>query len=73
MKESKVKKYTVNLVYDASCSIEIESKSIEDAIEAAYDEISPSLCHYCARDLNIGDHLGTVVCDEDDNEVYNDL
>ena len=67
-------KYSVSLIFSADSGVDIEADSPEEAAELAYNsnEASPSLCHQCARDVNLGDCIRTIVYDENGAEVFDD-
>jgi hypothetical protein len=55
-----VKKYLVIFNVHASASAEVKAESREEAEEKAARKVHPSVCHQCARDVQIGD-VGEVV------------
>lgn len=67
-------KYNVSLVFSADWGVEVEANSPYEAMEKAYNspEASPSLCHQCANEVNLGDCIRAIVHDEDWNEVMDD-
>jgi hypothetical protein len=48
-------KYRVAFHATASASVEVEAESEEEAREEAYNELYVSLCHQCARQVDLGD------------------
>lgn len=62
-------KFTVILRYDACETVEIEAEDAEQARDIAAGEGKASLCHYCARSLDLGDVFAEIVLDADGNEV----
>lgn len=61
-------KYQVTVLFDASAGMTVEADTPEDAAEKAECEMDgrQSLCHQCARQLDTGDVIGTLVCLGDD-------
>jgi len=66
--------YNVSLIFSADMGITVNADSPEEAAEIAYssDQATPSLCHQCANDVNLGDCVRVIVYDSDDNEVLDD-
>ena len=62
-------KYTVIGIVDAVVYEEVEASSPE---EAAENVSSPSLCHQCCREVEIGDIMFVRVLDEAGNEIWTD-
>jgi hypothetical protein len=50
-----MKRYLVTIPIFASTTIEVQTKSKIGAINKASDEAHVSVCHQCAREINIGD------------------
>jgi hypothetical protein len=48
-------KWAVSVRYDASTTIVVEASSAEDAKEKAMQSAYVSLCHQCAKELDLGD------------------
>lgn len=70
-----MKKFTVFGVLSASTrTFETEANNPEEAAENFFesDEASSSLCHYCSKEVELGEVYQTLVYDEEGNEVYND-
>ena len=67
-------KYRATFIIDASAFDNVEADTIDEAVDLAYDsdKSSPRLCHHCASDVEIGDCIGLVLYDENDNEIFND-
>lgn len=63
-------KFTVIGIIGASASAEVEADTAEDAIDLA--DVSPSLCHQCAHEVEIGDPYQWEVMDEEGQVVYSD-
>ena len=57
-------KYNVYIPVDAGANIEVEAESKKEAIEKAFDEGCPNLCHYCARELEVNDFSHTASVDD---------
>jgi len=59
-------KYNVSISFGASNGIEVEADSPEQAAEMAYnhDSASPSLCHQCSKEVELGDAVSVTVFDE---------
>lgn len=55
-----MKKYLVIFEVYGSASAEVEADSKEEAQEKAARQVHPSVCHQCARDVQIDD-VGEVV------------
>lgn len=70
-------KYTVITYYTASHVTTSDTDTIEEAVEAAWDQ-APSLCNQCSE-LDLGDGYGSEVYQEgqgdpvDDTTGHNDL
>lgn len=67
-------RYEVALIFSANNGLMVESETPEEAAEIAAnsEKASVRLCHHCARTINLGDHVRTIVYDEGGNEVYDD-
>ena len=67
-------KYEVTILIDACNGVTVEAESPEEAADLAYEtkEASPNICHHCSSELNIGDCIGVIVFNSDDEELYND-
>lgn len=67
-------RYEVTRVFDASNGQTIDAETPEGAAEIAMndDAARPHLCNQCADDVELGDHIRTIVYDQDGNEVYDD-
>ena len=51
-----MKKYVVTVIIDASVGVEVEALNKEDAYQKAIEQIdTPSLCHHCASEIDLGD------------------
>ena len=59
-------KYYCTVIIDASVNIEIEADSPEEAADKAmeHDRSFVTLCHQCSRDLDTGDAIRVIVCDQ---------
>lgn len=57
---------------DATCFVDVESSTPDEAVDLAGAELSPSLCHQCAGEVQLGDIIGWAVLDESGQEVYRD-
>ncbi len=53
--------YNVLVGFDCNVSIEVEADSPEEARDKAQAEASVSLCHQCARDVNMNDQTYVIV------------
>lgn len=61
----KLKKYYATFTVDATTSVEVFASSKEEAEEKAWNEIGrPSICHQCSREMDIGDIMDLVECEE---------
>jgi len=47
--------YYVSIGYYASFNVKVEADSKEEALDKAYDESPPSLCHHCSTNLEVGE------------------
>lgn len=62
---SDVKKWLVHMDAGASIVVEVDATDPDEAIDKAWIEaIVPSLCHHCARNLDLHDFTGTVDVEE---------
>lgn len=59
MKEKQL--YSVTLLLAADTGLDVEAGSPEEAADIAAQEHCASLCHHCARHLNLGDVCGEIV------------
>lgn len=51
-----MKKWNVSLPWHAAVFVRgVKAKTAEEAIEQAKFEASPSLCHYCTKDVELGE------------------
>ena len=51
-----MKKWAVTLLVDASVFVEVEAETEDEAKTKAWEQApSPSVCHQCSRDLEIGE------------------
>lgn len=66
--------YSISRAFDAMNGETVEADSVEEALELSYnsDGAMISACHQCSREFDLGDCVGTLIRDEDGNEVYND-
>lgn len=48
-------KYRVHFMTAASTSVEVEADSREEAVDVAFNEVHVSLCHQCAREVDLGE------------------
>ena len=49
-------KYLVTLIVDASIRVEVEADSKQEAYDKALDNaFTPSICHQCSREIDLGD------------------
>jgi hypothetical protein len=67
-----VKEYHVTLVRPANETVVIggeEARTVEQAVELAEGRAEGSLCHQCAKNLDLGDHTGHVVSIVEDGET----
>lgn len=55
------KLYSVTLVLGADTGMDVEAESPEEAADIAASQRHASLCHACARDVNLGDVCGEIV------------
>jgi hypothetical protein len=46
--------YTVHFTTVASTSLNVEAEDIEEAIDEACNEVYVTLCHQCAREMDLG-------------------
>lgn len=66
-------KYSACVIIGASVGGEVEADTPEDAAEKAYETFeTPSICHHCSGVIEIGDAIGVIIYDENNNEVYDD-
>lgn len=58
----------------STMSVEIEANSPEEALDKFFDtdEASPSVCHHCTREIEVGEVYEGYVLDEEGNQVYTD-
>ena len=68
---SEKRTFHVSVVRYATSSTSVKAESVDEACEIAEgsDECDASLCHQCARTVDMGDIDGFVVYDENDDEV----
>lgn len=67
-----VREYHVTLVRPANETVVIggeEARTVEQAVEFAEGRAEGSLCHQCAKNLDLGDHTGHVVSIVEDGET----
>ena len=58
-------KYRVIFTVDATCSVEVEADSEEEAKEKAWEEASaPTVCHQCSNELEVGDIMDCIDVEE---------
>ncbi len=56
-----MKKYRVILTVDATTTVDVEANSEEEALELALEQAEmPSVCHYCAEKIDIGDIIEAI-------------
>ncbi len=48
-------KFYVSFPVFAHAGMTVEAETQDDAIKIAEDELYPSLCHQCAREIDLGD------------------
>ena len=67
-------KYRVTLIFDATNSIEVNAASIDEALDKAYnsEKSRVTLCHQCAKEIDIADITRVIVYDDKGNEVFDD-
>ena len=66
-------KYSVSVIFDASKCVDVEAESPEQAAGMAYDEAGyVGLCHQCSDEVEMGDAVRAIVCDESGEEVADD-
>ena len=49
--------YTVTFTTVASVNVRVEADDVDDAIDKAWDDAAITLCHQCARKVEVGDEL----------------
>ena len=60
-------KFNVTVLIDAGRNIDVDADTAEQAADKALDAIGyASVCHQCAKELDVGDALGAVVYDGTD-------
>jgi len=52
-----MKKFSVTIPVHATATITVEAEDKQNAIIDAHNEGVPSLCHYCARELEVNDFI----------------
>ncbi|MBE8233127.1 MAG: hypothetical protein HAW67_05270 [Endozoicomonadaceae bacterium] len=65
--------FTTTLIFDASITLDIEAKTASEAADLIFntDKANPSLCHSCAREVNLASDVATVrVEDEEGNLLF---
>lgn len=64
--------YEVTILIDACVNVTVRAGSPEEAAELAeeMDEASVTLCHACARDLQVGDATGVLVYKPDSTGTH---
>ena len=69
-----LKDYNVVILIDASNSVSVRARTPEEAAELAEDmeEASVTLCHACARTIEIADAVGCHVYDVAENKMVLD-
>lgn len=51
-----MKKWQVVFILDASKTVEVEAETREAAEQLAWERVgNPTLCHYCAGNIDLGD------------------
>ncbi|MCY1389107.1 hypothetical protein D9M71_38970 [compost metagenome] len=66
------KTYSGTALYDASWCFQVEAGSLDEAREKLDElalEHSPTLCHQCSDHIELGDVVGFIIYDENDNEI----
>lgn len=64
-----MRRYSVLITVDASIVVEVEATDEESAKEEAFSQASnPSVCHHCAKQVQLGDLLEAVEVTEVGNE-----
>lgn len=64
-------KYRVTFLVDATCLVEVEADSVDEAVDLAYDLADTTLCHQCSDHVETGDIVETLcVYDENGDDVY---
>jgi hypothetical protein len=53
MTAPKIKKYSVSIPYYASVFVKVEAESKEQALEKAYEQARPGLCHQCSDRVEV--------------------
>lgn len=64
-------KWTVSLSGYASTTVEVEADTVEEAAELAEAEAHVSLCHHCARDVEVGDEWDATYAQGEDGTEAN--
>lgn len=65
--------WTGSVLFDASKSFTVQADTFEEAAKQAYEEAGyASLCHQCAREIEVGDAIAVVAVDEAGNERTDD-
>lgn len=65
--------WTGCVLFDASKSFTVQADTFEEAAKQAYEEAGyASLCHQCAREIEVGDAIAVVAVDEAGNERTDD-
>lgn len=65
--------WNVTVVFDASKGVDVEADNAEEAVEKAYDAVGgASLCHHCARELDVGDPVFALAYGPDGEEHTDD-
>lgn len=63
-----MKKYSVLVTVDASIRVVVDAENEDQAKDIAMEKASrPSVCHHCARQLDIGDIIDAVEAVEMDD------
>ncbi len=64
-------RYVVTIAHDACTLHEVEAESVSGAIDAAMDEAGVSLCHQCAKEVELGDPMRAVYVENLETGEFN--
>jgi hypothetical protein len=65
-------RYSVIIGFDCNASVEVVASTPEEARDKAHGELSPSLCHECSREVNLGEPVYAIVEDESGEVVLDE-
>ena len=73
---SELKEYYVNYSYGAASCTTVMATGLEEAIDLAYNHdkaYTPSICHHCSSNVDIGDLDGIIITSQDsDDDLFDD-